>query len=131
MMNALRKNGRPAGNARFPAGLLLLVLTGVFVLSLTGVAFSRESMPAGARDTLRGEVVAVDTGHYIRTLTLESGQIGPFPNNELNFFMTGSTKVNICGMRSPAGDIQAGRHATVTYHEAGGAPVADSVSERC
>ncbi len=117
--------------AMYLTWLLVLVLSAVFVVTFTGIAFSKGMMPGGDERTLRGEVIAVDTGHYIRTLTMQSGQIGPFPNNELNIFVNKGTQIRVCGMNEPASDLQVDRNATVTYHEVGGVPVATRISERC
>ncbi len=131
MIYAFLKDRRPARMALFLSGLLVLALSAVFVLSLTGYAFSRDSMPAGEAGSIQGEVIAVDSGHAMKTMTLESDQIGKFPNNSLNIFVNRGTKVNVCGMSEPASDLQVDRTATVTYHEVGGVAVADRISERC
>ncbi len=131
MIYAILRDRRPARMALFLSGLLVLAISAVFVLSLTGYAFSKESMPGSASDTIKGEVIAVDSGHYMKTLTLESDQIGPFPNNSLNIFVNPGTRVNVCGMSEPASDLQVDRTATVIYHEVGGVPVAERISERC
>ena len=73
----------------------------------------------------------VDSGHHLRTVTLQSNSIGQYPNDELNIFLSPNTKVKICGMHEPAKDIAVSRNAIIMYHEVAGLAVADSVVERC
>ncbi len=121
--------GRPARALIYLTGLVVLIVAAVFVLSVTGTAFSKGSMPE--KGTLKGEVVAIDNGHHLETLTLRSEKIGQFPNDKLNIFLNKSTRVRICNMREPARDIKVSRNAIVSYHELQGLAVANSVSERC
>ncbi len=131
-MNTKLNKSTSVRAAMYLTWLLVLVLSAAFIVTFTGIAFSKGMMmPRGDERTLRGEVIAVDTGHYIRTLTMQSGQLGPFPNNELNIFVNKGTRISVCGMNEPASNLQVDRNATVTYREVGGVPVAARVSERC
>jgi hypothetical protein len=111
-------------------GFFVLIAAAFFVLSSANTAFTLGSMQGGEK-TLKGEIVAMDNGHHIRTLTLRSDEIGRYPNDKLNIFLNKDTKVKVCGMREPAKDINVSRNATIRYHELGGVAVANSVSERC
>jgi hypothetical protein len=121
------------GRALKLAATLIILL--VAVISSSFIA--NNALAIGGRhtrheNTLKGEVVAVDTLHHINMLTLQSYKIGQFPNDQLNIFMNKNTSVNICSERKPEHDIKVSRDATVTYHEVQGLlPLADSVSEKC
>ncbi len=117
---------------RMPAflpALLAVLLTVLFAASSSRV--SAAAAGRGGEDTVRGEIVAVDTVNHIQTLTVRSGTIGGFPNDELNIFLNKNTSVKMCSEKEPAMDLKVGRSATIEYHESGGVPVADAVSERC
>ena len=130
-MKTLRRDSAPVRMAMYLTWLLVLVLSAVFVVTFTGIAFSTPMMPSGAKETLRGEVIAVDNGMAIGNVTLESSHLGKYPNNDLNVFLNQTTSVNVCGREGTTNDIDVGRHAIVTYHEVGGVPLADSIAERC
>lgn len=114
-------------------GFLAVAAAALFVLSFSNMAYSGGNPLKGERSslTLKGEIVAVDSGHHIRTLTLISNGIGRYPNDELNIFVKPDVKVKVCGLREPAGDIMVSRNAVIRYHELSGLAVADAVSERC
>ncbi len=80
---------------------------------------------------LQGEIVSMDNVNHIKTVTIRSDEIGSFPNDELNVFLTRDTMVKMCGKREPARDLKTGSNAKIGYHESGGVPVADIISERC
>ncbi|HUI45232.1 MAG TPA: hypothetical protein VL122_04450 [Nitrospirota bacterium] len=110
--------------------ILLVIL--VFSTSFANSVPAAGSQQAVQKDTLKGEVVAVDNLHHISMLTLRSDEIGRFPNDRLNIFMNKNTSVKVCNEREPVKDINVSRNATVTYHEVQGLlPVADTVSEKC
>jgi len=110
-------------------GFVVLTVAALFVLSLTNTAFT-EGMVEG-NGPLTGEVIAVDSGLHLGTLTLRSDEIGQYPNDKLNIFLSKDTEVKVCDMSEPAKDIAVGRDVTIDYHEIGGLAVADSVAERC
>ncbi len=114
------------------AGLVLL-FTLILSVSFANSTFAGwGSKQAEQKDTLRGEVVAVDNLHHMGMLTLQSYKIGQFPNDQLNIFMNKDTSVKICNKREPEKDIKVSHNATVTYHEVQGLlPLADSVAEKC
>ncbi len=131
MMNRMRKDRPTVRVAMYLTWLLVLVLTTALFFTFTGIAFSMSAMPSGAKDTLKGEVISVDNGIAVGTVTVESSHIGRYPNNDLNVFVNQATKVNVCGRETTANGLNAGRNAIVTYHEVGGVPLADSITERC
>ncbi len=114
---------------------LLTVIFAVIVASLLVVSFANTAFALGSMKvdsgSLKGEVVAVNDVHNAQTLTLQSSQIGRFPNDKLNIFLNRSTKVKVCNANEPIKDIKVGHSATVKYHELGGVAVADLISERC
>ena len=120
----------PAKTTALLAGFLVLVAAALMVLAFTNTGFTK-AMPTSDKGALKGEIVAVDNGHQMSTLTLRSNEIGKYPNNILNIFLNNGTKVKVCGMNEPAKDLRVSQNATVRYHELGGVPVADSISERC
>ncbi len=128
--NIFTKKGS-AKTAMLLTGFIILIAAALIVLSFTNTAFTRGSMQTGEKVALKGEIVTVDNGHHLRTLTLRSDEIGRYPSDKLNIFLNQGTKVKVCGMREPAKDIRVSRNATIVYHELGGLAVADSVSERC
>ncbi len=116
---------------------LVIGLVAMFVVLIAAavLAFSRTSSaaPQGTvkENTIRGEVYSITNSRHLGTLTLLSENLGAYPNDEMNIFLTKNTKVKICSVREPEKDIAASRSATVKYHEIQGLAVADSVSERC
>jgi len=112
-------------------GLFVLIVAALFVLSFTNTALTQGTMPVKEQGYLTGEVVAVDTGHHLGTLTLRSDEIGQFPNDTLNVFLRQNTDVKVCGTHEPAKDIAVGRTATIMYHDVSGLTVANSIAERC
>jgi hypothetical protein len=112
-------------------GLVVLIIAALFTLSFTEAAFTQGTMLGNEQGYLKGEVIAVNAGHQWRTLTLRSDEIGQYPNDTLNVFLSQNANVKICGMSEPANDIAVGRNVTITYHEVGGMTVATSVSEHC
>ncbi len=131
MMNTMRNRRVAVRKAMYLTWSVALVLTGVLVVAFTGMAFSVGMMPGGDERTLQGEVIAVDNGMAIGTVTLESNQLGRYPNNDVNIFLNQTSRVKVCGKETSSNDINVGKNATVTYHELGGVAVADSVTERC
>ncbi len=111
--------------------MLLAVLTVAVVsaAAYTNRASAASDMQAG--NSLQGEIVAVANVNHIQTLTVRSDEIGRFPNDELNVFLNKNTTVKMCSVRGPAKDLKVGRDASIEYHELGGVPVADAVSEQC
>ena len=110
-------------------GFVVLTVAALFVLSFTNTAFT-EGMAEG-EGPLTGEVIAVDSGPHLGTLTLRSDEIGQYPNDKLNIFLSKDTEVKACDMSEPGKDIAVGRDVMIEYHEVGGLAVADSVAERC
>jgi len=112
-------------------GFLVLAVATITVLSFANTAFTMGTMQEKDMGSLNGEVTMVDSGIHWRTLTLRSDEIGRYPNDTLNIFLSPDTKVEICGMSEPGNDISVSSNVTITYHEVGGVAVADSVAERC
>jgi len=127
--NAMTIKKRSFESIYLLTGFVVLIVAALFVLSFTNTAFTQGIVQG--KGPLTGEVIAVDSGHHLRTLTLQSSSIGQYPNDELNIFLSQNTKVKICGMREPAKDVAVSRNATIRYHEVAGLAVADSVAERC
>ena len=130
MKRTIRKAQGSTGPYVHLTWLLVLVLSAVFVLTLAGIAVSSGGIPGGDRE-MRGEVIAVDHGHSLGTVTVESPGIGQFPNNSINIFTNSDTKASMCGRAEPVKDIAVDRTATVIYREVGGVPLADRIAERC
>ncbi len=103
---------------------ILLVTGASSMASAWGNAQSKEG-------SLQGEIVSMDNVNHIKTLTIRSGEIGSFPNDELNVFLNRDTMVKMCGKPEPARDLKTGFNAKIEYHESGGVPVADVIAERC
>lgn len=112
------------------AGLFIVAIAALLFMSFVAVAYYNGGMNSSV-DTLKGEIVAIDKVHNAQTLTLLSNQIGQFPNDRLNIFLNGNTKVRICNEKKPLNDMSVGRTATVVYKELGGVAVADRIYERC
>ena len=113
------------------AGFIVLIAAALMVLYFTNTAFTRESMQGGEKVALKGEVVAIDNMRHLTVLTVQSNEIGQFPNDQMHIFLNPYTTAKICKATEPAKDIKVSRSATIKYHELGGLAVADSVSERC
>ncbi len=116
--------------------ILFLALSAVLIAGILFVmADSSRAFAWGnaqiKEDSLKGEIVSMDSVNHIKTLTIRSGEIGGFPNDELNVFLNRDTMVKMCGKREPAKDLKTGFQATIEYHELGGVPVADVISEQC
>ena len=111
-------------------GSVVSIVTALLVLSVTSTALSQGMMP-GDKDSLTGEIMAVDNSHNLKTLTIRSDEIGQFPNDTVNIFLSKDTDVKLCTMNDPAEDIMVSRDVIITYHEVSGLAVADSVSEQC
>jgi len=109
----------------------LFVLIAALLMPVTSMAFSMDRMQRGAGNSLNGEIVAVDNTSHLTILTVQSDEIGRFPNNQMNVFLNPYTTVKICAASEPAKDAQVNREATISYHEAQGLAVADSVREHC
>jgi hypothetical protein len=116
-------------SARFLAVLFIMTVASLFIMSFTTAALAQGNMQ-GDRGSLKGEIVAIDNVHNVKTLTLRSEQ-WQFPNDTLNIFVHKDTKFNLCSESKPLKDMGVDRNATVTYHEVGGVAVADSISEHC
>jgi hypothetical protein len=128
---SITRRGSGSGVNLLAKSFILLVIL-VFSTSFANSVPAAGSQQAEQKDTLKGEVVAVDNLHHISMLTLRSDEIGRFPNDRLNIFMNKNTSVKVCNEREPVKDINVSRNATVTYHEVQGLlPVADTVSEKC
>lgn len=129
----IRKSVRGKGlsSVAFLTGLFLLVVAALLVLPPATTVLSQQILPGVDKKVVTGGVVAVENSSRLTTLTLRSPEIGRFPNNEVNIFLSPSTPVQICDDRGPARDLLAGRRATIMYHEERGLAVADSVAERC
>ncbi len=115
---------------KFLAVLAVLISAILFVTDYSNraSAWGKASTKEGS---LQGEIVSMDNVNHIKTLTIRSGEIGSFPNDELNVFLSRNTAVKVCGEREPAKDLKTGFNAKIRYHELGGVPVADVISERC
>jgi len=112
--------------------LYVLFVAVVLVGSFTMTSYAIGCLYGGQKGIVQGEVVTVDKLHNIGMLTLRSDEIGSFPNDRLNIFLTPNTMVKVCDTSEPARGLSVSRNATVTYHEVQGLlPVADVVSERC
>ncbi len=111
-------------------GLFVLIAAAVFVLSMTNTALSRGFLQ-GEKGALKGEVVAFDNSHHLKTLTVQSDEIGPYPNDTLHVYLNKNTSVKVCKMPEPAKDIALNRNAAIMFHEVAGLAVADSISEKC
>lgn len=126
--------GNYTGKRKGQEALFSLVAV-VFVMSVALLFAAPLANAASAQSrtsTVTGEIVAIDQTNNVNTLTLRSTQqIGQFPNDELNIFLNSGTKINVCKSSEPFKDMKVGRHAKVIYHELGGVPVANSVSEQC
>lgn len=119
------------GMKRVMAVFIMIAAAVLLSMSLADITLAK-GRSEGAVSTIQGEVVAVDNLHSMNMLTLRSGEIGAFPNDSLNIFMNGSTKVTVCNAHEPAKDIDVSRNATVTYHEVNGwLAVTDSIVEGC
>jgi len=112
-------------------GLFIVAVSALFILSLANSALSLQIVQGGDKIVVTGGVVAVENGSHLSTMTLRSSEIGLYPNNEMNIFVSPNTNVLICNERELFKDLRAGRSATILYHEEGGLAVADSVAERC
>ncbi len=129
--NIFTKKGS-AKAAMLLTGLVVLVAAALIVLSFANTAFTRGSMQAGEKVALiKGEVVAIDTVRHLTVLTVQSGEIGQFPNDQMHIYLNPNTMVKICKATEPAKDIKVDYNATIKYHELGGLAVANSASERC
>ena len=112
------------------AGSVVLIVASLFVLSLTSTALT-QGMMMSEKESLTGEIVAVDNSHNLKTLTIRSDEIGQYPNDTVNIFLSKDTDVKLCTMNDPAEDITVSRDVTIMYHEVSGLAVADRVSEQC
>ena len=132
-MNPKLRNGS-GKKVRILVDLLALLVTVIFAMSYINFALAAGNLQKGQSDSsVRGEVVAVDNFHHnLRMLTLRSENIGKFPNDSLNIFISPGTTVKICSESEPSKDLNVSRNATVTYHEVRGwLPVADTIREQC
>jgi hypothetical protein len=121
---------RPATAARLLSVFFVAVVAALFVLSFGITAFAAGGMQ-GDRGSFKGEIVAINHLHNSNTLTLQSSQIGQYPNDTMNIFVNRDTKVKVCSASEPFKDMKVDHSAAVTYHELGGLAVADSISEQC
>ena len=123
---------RPGKEARILAGIIVALVVAIFALFNANSTLAAGSMQTGQKDTVQGEIVAVDNLHHMRMLTVRSEKIGNFPNDRLNIFLSRNAKVNICNEREPSKDISVSKNAVIIYHEVRGwLPVADAISEQC
>ncbi|HYA88474.1 MAG TPA: hypothetical protein VEI57_15580 [Nitrospirota bacterium] len=110
----------------------VLLVTAIIAMSYAITTLAADSMQKGQKDVVKGEVVAIDTLHHLRMLTLRSEKIGTLPNDTLNIYLDKSTRVKICNEREPWRDINVDGKVTLTFHEVRGwLPVADAITERC
>lgn len=132
MIRALFTKKGPAAAATLLTGLIVLIAAALIVLSYTNMAaaYTWGTMQKGEK-AVKGEVVAIDNMGHLTVLTVQSNEIGRFPNDQMNIFLKPYTTAKICKATEPAKDIRVSRNATIKYHELGGLAVADSVSERC
>ncbi len=120
------------GETNLLTAAVVLLFALILIVSLANSTLAGWGKQAEQKDTLQGEVVAVDNLHHMGMLTLQSYKIGQFPNDQLNIFMNNDTSVKICNKGEPEKDIKVSRNATITYHEVQGLlPLADSVTEKC
>jgi hypothetical protein len=113
------------------AAVLVLAVASLLVLSFVGTSLAAQGMAPGAKGTLKGEIIEVTSGQHLGMVTLRSGEIGQFPNDDLNIFVVKGTHVKICSVREPAAKLAVSRNATIHYHELGGLAVANRISEQC
>jgi hypothetical protein len=111
-------------------GLALLAVAVLFVMSFVNLP-SVQAKLIGDRGTISGEVTAVDNLPHMGVLTLQSSQIGRFPNDTLNIFTNNKTKVMVCKAYEPLKDLKVDHNARVAYHEVGGVAVAKTITEKC
>ncbi len=121
----------PAGAAKVITIAAVLLASILFLTPYANSASAWGYMQTAQGNSLQGEIVAVDNADHITTLTIRSDEIGSFPNDELNVFLNRDTLVKMCGRSEPAKDLKTGLNAKIEYHESGGVPVADVISERC
>jgi len=112
-------------------GSFVLVVATFLVFTVINTGLSQAMMMQGDKDSLTGEIVAVDNSHNLKTLTIRSDEIGQYPNDTVNIFLSKDTDVKLCTMNDPAEDIIVSRDVTIVYHEVSGLAIADSVSEQC
>jgi hypothetical protein len=111
--------------------LLMVLIAAILLVTAYSSNASAWGNGQAKEGSLQGEIVSIDTVNHVETLTIVSGKIGSFPNDELNVFLNRDTAVKMCGKREPAKDLKTGFNAKIEYHELGGVPVADVISERC
>ena len=111
-------------------GSVILIVAALLVLSLANTA-STEGMMPGGKDSLTGQIVAVDDSHNLKTLTIISDELGKYPTDTITIFLSKDTDVKLCTATAPSEDSMMTRDVTITYHEVSGLAVADSVSEQC
>jgi hypothetical protein len=134
MYRTLMKMKRSPEMVSLLTGLVVMTVALVLVVSFAGTALSQGTMSGGDRSA-KGEVIAIDNGHHLGTLTLRSdaasNAVGLYPNDTMNIFLVKGTQTRVCSMREPARDLMVGHSATVLYHYVYGLPVADWISEQC
>ncbi len=119
------------GQAKVFVAFIAVFAVLLFVLSFGNTVLAGSYSPERDKDSLQGEIVALDNSNHIITLTLRSEDIGNFPNDTMNIFLNRDTKVKVCSVSEPARDINVGRNAEIRYHVSGSVIVADALSERC
>ncbi|HXY61471.1 MAG TPA: hypothetical protein VEJ22_00930 [Nitrospirota bacterium] len=110
-------------------GSVVLIVAAFLVLALTNTALTQSMM--GDKDSLTGQIVAVDDSHNLKTLTIISDELGKYPTDTITIFLSKGTDVKLCTMNDPAEESMVTRDVTIEYHEVSGLAVADSVSEQC
>ena len=111
-------------------GSVVLIVAALLVLSLANTALTEGMMPGG-KDSLTGQIVAVDESNNLKTLTIISDELGTYPNDTITIFLSKDTDVKLCTMNAPAEESMVTRDVTIMYHEVSGLAVADIVSEQC
>ncbi len=132
MIRALFTNKGSTKAAMLLVGFIVLIAAAFFVLSSSNsVASTWANRQAGEKIVLKGEVVGIDHMRHLMVLTVQSNEIGQFPNDQMHVYVNPKAMTKICNATEPAKDMTVDRSAIIRYHEVGGLAVADSVSERC
>lgn len=112
--------------------VFLVAATLFFLLSLAATTAAVEGA-WGRAETLTGRITAIDASHPMKSLTLQSSELGlSAPNNEMNIFTNDKTTVQMCyAGKSSLKDLKPGAKLQVTYHEIAGLAVADFIYKPC
>jgi hypothetical protein len=111
---------------RIQAGLFMMTVASMLILSSYGAAMSQENTQADM-GVLSGSIVGISNVNNMQVVTL---RLGNFPQDTLNIFLNKDAKFQVCNESRPLAWTE-GREATVTYHELGGLAIADSIYEKC